>query len=273
MPRILVSLLAAAALALSIVAIATGAFAAEPLTADYEIAGVTKIDVGGPATLTISIGTPEQLVVTASDEDLDRIDVEKDDDRVAVEFDAGIIFNREPEDEIHYDITVASLEELQLHGAVNATVEGVTGGNLEVDLSGASQAGFSGIQIASLKADLSGSSNIEMVGSAETQDVDVSGASIYHAGELDSRFVTLEASGASTVLVRASESLQLEASGASTVEYLAPEGAAVTMDESGSSTIRALPFTPLPAASPAASPQPTASPQSTASPPPIEVGQ
>jgi hypothetical protein len=260
MRRVLLPLLVAAAIALPIAAIATSVIAAEPVTATYDLPGVTKLDVGGPATVTISIGTPEQLVVTALDEDLDQIDVERDDDRLAVEFDGGVIFNREPEGEIQYDITVASLEELELHGAVSAIAEGVTGENLDLDLSGASEADFSGFDITSLNAGLSGSSNVEITGSAETQDVDVSGASDYTASELDSRFVTVEASGASAVIIRATESLQIDASGASTVEYVAPEGAAVTMDESGSSTIRALPFTPLPVASPVASPQPAVTP-------------
>lgn len=257
MRRILRPLLVAAVLALTVAAIATRAFATEPRTVTYETAGVTKIDVGGPATLTISIGTPERLIVTASGDDLDRIEVEQDDDKLAVEFDGGIIFNRDPEDEIRYDITVASLEELDLHGAVIATVEGVTGENLDLGLSGACLADITGIDVSTLKAGLSGASSVEIAGSAESQEVNVSGASIYHAGELDSRFATVEASGASTVVIRSTEALQIEASGASTVEYLAPEGADVTKDESGASTIRALPYTPLPVATP----QPTASPQ------------
>src|SRR3954464_10572934 len=140
MRRLLIPLLVATALALAVVTIATRAVAADPVTVSRDITGVTRLDVGGPATLTISIGTPAKLTINVDQKDLDRIDVEHDGDKLAVGFDGGIIFNREPEGDIRYDITVASLTELQLHGDVDATASKVTGDSLKLDLSGSTNA-------------------------------------------------------------------------------------------------------------------------------------
>jgi hypothetical protein len=250
MRRIVTPSLVAIALALPVAAIAATAFAAEPVTETSDIAGVTRIEIGGPATVTISIGTPERLMVTAVQEDLDRIDVERDDDKLAVDFDEGLIFHREPEEEIRYDITVASLAELELHGTVDATVAGITGQELKLDVSGSSHATLDDIALTSLDVGLSGASTVEAAGSTEMQEIDVSGASVYQGDMFDSRSANVEVSGASNATVRATEALHIRASGASTVEYIAPPDAAVEIDTSGASSAESLPYTPLPAATP-----------------------
>lgn len=252
MRRLVIPALAAIALALPIAAIAATASAAETRTDTHDISGTTRIEIGGPATVTITIGAPERLLVTAVPDDLDRIEVERDNDKLAVAFDQGLIFHRSPKDEIRYEITVASLRELRLHGTADATVTGIAGQELKLGVSGASHATLRDLDVTSLDLSLSGASTVEADGSAETQTIDVSGASGYHAEALDTRSATVQVSGASNVTIRANDALAIRASGASNVRYIAPETAAVDADTSGASSVEPLPYTPLPPATPRA---------------------
>lgn len=221
-----------------------------PATQTIDTPGVRGLDISGPAAVTITAGAPEQIVITAAQADLDRMRVDLDDDEVDISFDRGLFRDKEPSGPITIDIGVATLEDLELDGAVAATITGTAGTPLDIDVQGASSLSVAGLTASSLELDASGASRIEISGSVDTQDVDLSETSTYDGTQLSSRFTSVEASDASHAIIRTEGSLQVEARDASLVEYIAPPGAAVTVEQHGASKVNALPYAPLPAATP-----------------------
>lgn len=84
--------------------------------------------------------------------------------------------------------------------------------------------------------EVSGASTAKIAGAIDRLSLDVAGASTVDASDLRASTVELDVSGASTVVVFASTSVDGSVSGASTVRILG--GPTVDVDESGASTVR-----------------------------------
>lgn len=116
-------------------------------------------------------------------------------------------------------ISTDSIFNLEASGAskINTTNQFSTS-RLRLDLSGASQARLNVWVKESFEADLSGAAYADIDGSANTIDVDASGASKIEADQLTTKNAMVESNGASHAKVHATESLDANASGAGHIE-------------------------------------------------------
>ena len=135
-------------------------------------------------------------------------------------------------------ITMPALSGLDVSGASRVALQGFDdpGGALDASLSGASEL-RGDLVTADLRATLSGASNLQLVGSAESAALDLSGASRARLGAFEA--VSLEAAlaGASNADVAVSERLgPLRLSGASSLHY-AGDPIVANVQTSGASTI------------------------------------
>lgn len=106
-----------------------------------------------------------------------------------------------------------------------------------VEISGACEVDVDGLSGSGFDAEVSGASTLTLSGSCERLSADVSGASTLHGEALQANEATVNASGASSVRVKASESIRGEASGASSVKYSGdPQN--VKLESSGASSVR-----------------------------------
>jgi hypothetical protein len=115
-----------------------------------------------------------------------------------------------------------SLAGLELSGTSVADVEPGFSSTLplQLTLSGASTADFSSIACGSLRADVSGASVLTLSGTADSERLDISGASEAHLLDFDALSADVELSGASRGwLDVGGGALDLHASGASTLYY------------------------------------------------------
>lgn len=87
-----------------------------------------------------------------------------------------------------------------------------------------------------LSVSMFGASTVTAAGRSTHQEIVVSGASTYDASGLASRSVTVDASGASRVVVRVSETLHAHVSGGSLVEYIGDP--VVTIDGPSHAVVR-----------------------------------
>ena len=101
---------------------------------------------------------------------------------------------------IEFRLTVAALDELAVTGAANVDATRIDTDRLDVVVNGAT--------------------TVAIAGRADQQDITIRGASTYDAAALESRTVTVDATGASHVVVRVSEALTARALGASSVVYI-----------------------------------------------------
>ncbi|HET7768922.1 MAG TPA: head GIN domain-containing protein [Chloroflexota bacterium] len=165
------------------------------VTQARQISGVSGVVLAGGGDVMIRQGTVEGLTVEAED----NLQALLTSDVRGGVLTLGSERSIWPTKPIRYTITVRRLERVALNG----------GGTLSA----------SGIDADRLRVALDGGGALTLSGRAATQEVTLSGAGRYDAGELATREATIELNGAGYVLVNASERLRAEVNGVGVVEY------------------------------------------------------
>ncbi len=122
-----------------------------------------------------------------------------------------------------------------LSGASNADISSMKAGNTNIELSGASKASGS-VEMADGRFDLSGASSLELEGSANNIDIEVSGASRVKLSNFSVVDVNIDLSGGSDATVNASGRLDGDLSGGSKLNYMG-NSTLGSISASGGSTI------------------------------------
>lgn len=178
-----------------------------------EVSEFTKVEGGGAITLEIVAQKDFSVEVEADDNLLQYIKTEVSGDTLKV-FSEGRI---SPKTKLLVKISMPELNSLEISGASGATVS-----NVKTD---------------SLKLEAGGASKIKIDGEAKSLESDASGASKIDAEGLKVENADVEASGASSMTVSASNELKADASGASTIYYTG-EPKTVLPNSSGASSVK-----------------------------------
>jgi hypothetical protein len=166
-------------------------------TESRQVSGFTKIDLAGSGEVTIDQGPAESLTIEADDNVLPALTSKVSDSTLRLGTKPRTtVRTRSP---IRYRVTVKDLTGVSLSGSGSVTAKGM--------------------QLRTLRADISGSGTINISGSAEKQDIQLSGSGRYEAGELTSQDVTAEISGSGEVVVSVSRTLKVDISGSGRVTY------------------------------------------------------
>jgi hypothetical protein len=166
-------------------------------TESRRVSGFTKIDLAGSGEVTIDQGPAESLTIEADDNVLPALTSEVSGSTLKLGTKPRTtVRTRSP---IRYRVTVKDLTGVSLSGSGSVTAKGM--------------------QLSALRADISGSGTINISGSAEKQDIQLSGSGRYEAGELTSQDVTAEISGSGEVVVSVSRALKVDISGSGRVTY------------------------------------------------------
>ncbi len=174
-----------------------------------------EIEMGGVFHLVVRVEPGEQRVrITGDDNIVPKIETRVSGGKLIVEHD-GLL---RPELELLVEVWVPSLEGVEVSGAAEIDITGLSGERFELDLSGAGDA--------------------ELSGRVELFSADISGAGKLAAKGLTAKTVELDMSGAGQAEVFAEQSLDIDVSGAGEVDYWGspPE---VRQDVSGAGSIRA----------------------------------
>jgi len=204
------------------------------VTQEEAISDFDKVDISHSFEVDIKQGENFSVVIRVDDNLVEQLQVEKFGStlKIGLKSDVSIVSNATLEAEI----TMPELTGLDLSGASNATISGFKSTkNLTVDLSGASSV-RGDIEVGDTSVDLSGSSDANLTGSGGNLTLDASGSSDVDLSDFPVADAEIEASGASTVTVKASGRLDIEASGASNVYYLGDPSMG-TIDTSGASSV------------------------------------
>jgi hypothetical protein len=120
--------------------------------------------------------------------------------------DGRLILGPQPNSAIHttepinYRLTVKDLRSLEVLGTANADATGIETDRLAVTISGAG--------------------NVKVGGTADEQEVNISGTGTYLAENLESREVEINVAGAGSAVVNVKEKLDAKISGVGSVEYV-----------------------------------------------------
>jgi hypothetical protein len=179
-------------------------------TESRQVNGFTKIDLTGVGEVTITQGPTESLTIEADDNVLPVLTSDVSDSTLKLGTKRRTtVRTRSP---IRYRVTVKDLTGISMSGSGSVIAKG--------------------LQLPALRVDMSGSGTITLSGSADKQDIEMSGSGRYEAAELSSQEVTVEISGSGEVAVAASRVLKVDISGSGTVTYSGDPS--VEQDVSGS---------------------------------------
>jgi putative autotransporter adhesin-like protein len=166
-------------------------------TESRQVSGFTKIDLAGSGEVTIDQGPAESLTIEADNNVLPALTSEVSDSTLKLGTKPRTtVRTRSP---IRYRVTVKDLTGVSISGSGSVTAKGM--------------------QLGALRADISGSGTVNISGSAQKQDIQLSGSGRYEAGELTSQEVTAEISGSGEVVVSVSRALKVDISGSGRVTY------------------------------------------------------
>ncbi len=214
----------------------------KPATKRVEIADFTGVEIANTFQATIRRADRFEVSVTADDNVIEHVTVEKDGPRLRVGLEKGRSYRLRP-NTLKLEVAMPALEALDASGASRARVEGFESDRpFRAELSGASHLEGS-IHAGDIEVELSGASNAKWQGSARVAQLHASGASTLDLADfaVTGDNLTVEANGASTVRLGGSaRAAVLKASGASQLKLadLALDAAEVELSGASNASIQ-----------------------------------
>ena len=242
------------------------------------ITAVSTVEIDGFGMLHFEQGETPSLVIEAEQEYLDRLETIVVGDRLIIRPKKGWFTGLIPTKTPQIYLTLPELSELQLSGAIRASMEELNGDKITIICNGSNDlevgsvvsdelvlkvagaanwsiqslevsefnvdiSGMSNLQVEELNADLlelviSGMGNANLAGEVTVQNVRIDGSGSYNAGDLRSDDASVKVSGASSITVWAVETLSLNCDGAASVEYWGSPR--VAQNNTGLAVIRSL---------------------------------
>ncbi len=199
----------------------------------YGLSGFTNLELGSAFRVNVRQGATFGVQAKGDRRNLDDLDVWVSNGTLRAKYRS----NRNRQYETELDLVMPLLLSADFSGAVNATVRDFSSvGDFSLTVSGASKADVDVLsKYAALKA--SGASQVDLRGAFRFLEIEASGASLVKAFDAPAEIGDVNASGASSIRVAASQRLKAVATGASNVTY---RGNPTVLDTrpSGGSTIR-----------------------------------
>ncbi|PKM91733.1 hypothetical protein CVU82_00820 [Candidatus Falkowbacteria bacterium HGW-Falkowbacteria-1] len=209
------------------------------ITNDVEVSSFDRIKVGAAYKANITAGDEYKVTAKGREDDLEKMNVSVIEGELIIKRNQNeICLFCHKGNNVTFEITTPSLNNLEASGASSVDVIGFSGeliqakfsgaskgvldlnyGKFDMDLSGASKLILNTATSTELKIKLSGASNAEISGVADVFKVYMSGASTLNSYKLKTMSAKLELSGASKAELSVSRDLDANVSGASTVYY------------------------------------------------------
>jgi hypothetical protein len=163
-----------------------------------DVSGFDEVELRGVGNLSIRQTGSESLSVEAEEDVLPKIRTEVVNNRLIIGPEPNTsIQTTEP---INYVLTVKDLHALEASGSGDIDAE-----DIDTD---------------KLSTTISGSGAVEISGSADSQETDISASGEYRAEDLQSKEAKIDVEGSGSAVVNVSEALDAKVSGAGSVEYI-----------------------------------------------------
>ena len=184
---------------------------------DRQVASFKALDVSGAFHIFLSQGNTESLTLECDGEHISDVVTEVKGETLFIYLETA--WKNIDSRTMNVYLTFRDLESIELSGAVSLeSRDKLKFGDLELDISGAAELEVP-MSAEKIEAELSGAAEISLYGTAVSAEIEISGASTLNAEELEVENMSLEVSGASTVKVFVTVSLDAEISGAASVKY------------------------------------------------------
>lgn len=204
---------------------------------EYDLENFDEVRLISLFDFDIRQGDEYSVRLEGDDDKLDEVYVKQEGDELEIRYgkDWDWWKNANRKRKVKVFIEMPRLEYLKVSGACEGDVRDFDNSDISFDIIGASQV-WAEISPKYLGLDLSGASKLILVGDAKELEVDLIGASELDAFNFSVEDVDVNASGASSAKVYASNELSADASGASSIRYRG--SARVSSDSNGLSSIK-----------------------------------
>ena len=163
-----------------------------------DVSGFTEVELKGVGNLSLEQTGSESLTVEAEEDVLPKIRTEVENKRLIISPERNTSINTTKP--INYKLAVKDLNSLEVSGSGNVEAKDINTDELAVTIGG--------------------TGDVEIRGSADSQEVEISGSGEYRAGDLESKEATIDVRGSGLATVNVSDELEAEVSGSGSVEYI-----------------------------------------------------
>lgn len=206
------------------------------VTETREVSGYDSIVLTGSGTVEIIQNGNESLTIETDDNVMDHIEVKVTQGELRIGFEQGI--NIISTTRLIFTVEVDELSSVSISGSGDIASEAVDSDRFEAEISGSGDVQIVGLSADRVRAAISGSGEVDLAGSADSQNVAISGSGKYRAGDLCSDTVEVSISGSGSATVCATDSLNTDISGSGSVSYYGQP--AVNSSGSGSGNVKSL---------------------------------
>jgi hypothetical protein len=202
-----------------------------------EVSNFDRVSFSGIGALVIVQGDQESLTIEAPSEIMDRIEIEVSDGTLRIGFESGFL-PPIPPPPILYGLSVREITGLELSGAGSINASSIDSDHLELVLGGAGAMTIDSLAAERVEVVLSGLGSINLTGQVKQQEIVLTTAGAYRAGDLESQSATIALKGAGSATVWATNVLNVSISGVGTVSYYGDPS--VTQNVTGVGSVRSL---------------------------------
>jgi phage shock protein PspC (stress-responsive transcriptional regulator) len=200
----------------------------------YNFSDFESVDIGSIFRAEIFAGEEWDVTVSGRDKDLEDVVVKVSNGELNIGFKRDISRWDRNRKEVNVFIRMPELESLDLSGAAKSKIYGFDQQYMDINLSGASVTEMD-VNLTEADIELEGVSKLNLSGTGETLQAEVSGASNLDAAEYEVDYAVINVSGASKARVHVVKELDINASGGSSVRYTG--NPMVKSDRAGGSSI------------------------------------
>jgi len=186
------------------------------VTEEREIGAIDEVQIGGTGILHLIQGESAELIIEAEDNLIDNITTSVVGDRLIIQPESDWFNLWFPTKEIHYYLTLPSIEELDAAGSINVEIESLNTDDLVISLSGSSYMQANEMVINNIDLSVSASADVE-IGQLESEELKASfsGSNTFTLGEVAATDVEIIAGGSMTLTIDSliTDDIQLDFSG------------------------------------------------------------
>jgi hypothetical protein len=197
------------------------------------VSSFNQVTLSGVGRLTITQGNSDALTVKSDENLLPYLTSSVSGTTLDLGVKSGVSI--QSADPIDFLVTMKQLHGLTISGSGSAQAANISGPALMVSVTGSGAVVLNNLVVSALTATVSGSGVIRVTGTAQSQDITISGSGNFDGGGFATKSATVDISGSGNATVQVSETLTATVTGSGNVVYIGSPK--VTQHVSGSGSV------------------------------------
>jgi hypothetical protein len=186
----------------------------------FKPAEFVKLHIEGSADITVRQGNENEIIIDASPQARERIEIYQDGSQIKIRFNGGWKFWDNNAGSLRINITFKTLEDVALSGSGNLHGKGkIKLPKLSLRMAGAGDFDFEDLHVDDLRVSLAGAGDAKLMGEAKSLTLSIAGAGDYVGEKFKAQKARISIAGAGDAKVWATEELSVSIAGAGSVSH------------------------------------------------------